>query len=190
MCCAYAGWRLIPSLLPVGNFPQSLLCRISNKNISAMGNEFLTSFFSFFVQGVRLASPSSHLPAEPFSKGLVLYVCFAHLSDADACLFFCACTNGNSNLRQQLVLSSSPYPCTFVIHMFHTSLRYACVGGGFNTNFTHSDILEPCTLIHFGWWEISIENQNVWGREILVSSIFVGLCSLSMCTYSDVVGVI
>ena len=63
-------------------------------------------------------------------------------------------------------------------------------GGGFNTNFTHSDILEPCTLIHFGWWEISIENQNVWGREILVSSIFVGLCSLSMCTYSDVVGVI
>ena len=61
---------------------------------------------------------------------------------------------------------------------------------GFNTNFTHSDILEPCTLIHFGWWEISIENQNVWGREILVSSIFVGLCSLSMCTYSDVVGVI
>ena len=62
--------------------------------------------------------------------------------------------------------------------------------GGFNTNFTHSDILEPCTLIHFGWWEISIENQNVWGREILVSSIFVGLCSLSMCTYSDVVGVI
>ena len=63
-------------------------------------------------------------------------------------------------------------------------------GCGFNTNFTHSDILEPCTLIHFGWWEISIENQNVWGREILVSSIFVGLCSLSMCTYSDVVGVI
>ena len=62
--------------------------------------------------------------------------------------------------------------------------------GGFKTNFTHSDILEPCTLIHFGWWEMSIENQNVWGREILVSSIFVGLCSLSMCTYSDVVGVI
>lgn len=68
-----------------------------------------------------------------------------------------------------------------------TLLRTRC---GFNTNFTHSDILEPCTLIHFGWWEISIENQNVWGREILVSSIFVGLCSLSMCTYSDVVGVI
>ena len=69
----------------------------------------------------------------------------------------------------------------------HADVR---LGGGFNTNFTHSDILEPCTLIHFGWWEISIENQNVWGREILVSSIFVGLCSLSMCTYSDVVGVI
>ena len=46
---------------------------------SAMGNGLLTSFFSFFVQDVRLASPSSLLPAEPFSKGLVLYVCFAHL---------------------------------------------------------------------------------------------------------------
>ena len=36
--------------------------------------------FLFFVQVVRLASPSSLLPAEPFSKGLVLYVCFAHLA--------------------------------------------------------------------------------------------------------------
>ena len=31
---------------------------------------------------------------------------------------------------------------------------------------------------------------NFNDREILVSSIFVGLCSLSMCTYRDVVGVI
>ena len=52
---------------------------------------------------------------------------YTSLRYADACLFFCACTNGNSNLRQQRVLSSSPYPCTFVIRMFHTSLRYACV---------------------------------------------------------------
>ena len=52
---------------------------------SGMGNGLLTSFFSFFVQGVRLASPSSLLPAEPFSKGLVLYVCFAHL--AQVCEF-------------------------------------------------------------------------------------------------------
>ena len=47
---------------------------------SGMRNGLLTSSFSLFVQGVRLASPSSLLPAEPFSKGLVLYVCFAHLA--------------------------------------------------------------------------------------------------------------
>ena len=54
--------------------------------------------------------------------------CFpAYLIDADACLCFCACTNGNSNLRQQLVLSSSPYPCTFVLRICtfaSAALRY------------------------------------------------------------------
>ena len=51
----------------------------------------------------------------PISKRFCIVRVILHtsLSDADACLCFCACTNGNSNLRQQLVLSSSPYPCTF-----------------------------------------------------------------------------
>ena len=44
-----------------------------------MGNWLLTSFFFVFVQVVRPRKPSSLLPAEPFPKGLVLYVCFAHL---------------------------------------------------------------------------------------------------------------
>ena len=65
-----------------------------NSHISGMRNGLLTSFFSFFVQGVRLASPSSLLPAEPFSKGLVLYVCFAHLAqvrvETNNCVFPCA----------------------------------------------------------------------------------------------------
>ena len=38
---------------------------------------------------------------------------FSSLSDADACLCFCACTNGYWNLRQQPVRPSSSYPCTF-----------------------------------------------------------------------------
>jgi hypothetical protein len=65
-------------------YPYLVVCRhllvFPHTHTSGMGNGLLTSFFSFFVQVVRLASPSSLLPAEPFSKGLVLYVCFAHPS--------------------------------------------------------------------------------------------------------------
>ena len=62
----------------------------------------------------------------PISKRFCIVRVILHTSlrYADACLFFCACTNGNSNLRQQTVRPSSPSPCTFVIRMFHTSLRY------------------------------------------------------------------
>ena len=69
-----------PGYVPFHHILPTPACRTSG-----IRNGLLTSFFSFFVQGVRLASPSSLLPAEPFSKGLVLYVCFAHLAQVRVC---------------------------------------------------------------------------------------------------------
>ena len=77
-----------------------------NSHISGMRNGLLTSFFSFFVQGVRLASPSSLLPAEPFSKGLVLYVCFAHLiyvNDTNRFLAYMLCSPWHENTESVCV---------------------------------------------------------------------------------------
>ena len=99
---------------------------------------------------------------------------FSSLRYADACLFFCACTNGNSNLRQQRVWSSSPYPCTFVIRMFHTSLSYVLIDVPTNfrslvhdflpRSFTSRAFTRPCT--QFDW--------NVY-RALVYRALFSGM---------------
>ena len=85
----------------------------------------LDFIFFVFCAGGKTRQPFLPPACRTILKGSCIVCVFcAPLRFADACLCFCACTNGNSNLRQQRVLSSSPYPCTFVIRMFHTSLRY------------------------------------------------------------------
>ena len=85
---------------------------------SGMGNGLLTSFFSFFVQAVRLASPSSLLPAEPFSKGFVLYVCFAHPS----AMLTLVCFFVHVQMETQICGNSGYYPPPLT----HALLSFAC----------------------------------------------------------------
>jgi len=98
---------------------------------SGMRNGLLTSSFSFFVQGVRLASPSSLLPAEPFSKGLVLYVCFAHLAQVCTNAFWCECLACTGLFYERLLdgridgnFYTLPRSC---LYLLLSSLRYVCV---------------------------------------------------------------
>ena len=75
VCVQDVSSKFPPSLFPeFALIPCPLLSFACFTLRSGMRNGFLTSFFSYFVQGVRLARPSSLLPAELFSKGLVLCV--------------------------------------------------------------------------------------------------------------------
>jgi len=125
----HAAHLIPPSCLP--NHSQRVLHCMCVLRTSGMRNGLLTSFFSFFVQGVRLASPSSLLPAEPFSKGLVLYVCFAHLAQVCTNAFWCECLACTGLFYERLLdgridgnFYTLPRSC---LYLLLSSLRYVCV---------------------------------------------------------------